>query len=347
MSREDKRTNAPWLIIAVLGAAIVVALGIRSLQLTSPASGASVDPSWCNGGQPGFHLSLNVGVQLLGMRAHSEEETQLSESEPLWDTACQVAWDLWGLTDAESAWCADEQNRETYLAPAIPLLGLGESEAAASDAFGEAPGDSPAEYVQACKYAIGHLAGDQLTTPNLEGDPFFELSPEQAQWCDQHPDARLGIAAGVGLSLPPNDGSAELTFAGVLSCRVAFAVEGAKGIPRATDTIDPQPEDPSFVLEVTYRNASSTDVRIRESSSFGSSQGVLQPCAISTGMAAHQGPVELSFSTAEDAYETFHTVSGELDISAAALEVTFEHDGSVTVREVASGAPVSELECEE
>ena len=71
--------------------------------------------------------------------------------DPQWAAACRYAFVVAGLSSDQSAWCAEASNRP-QVAQAVGLIGD------EGDGPGYSPpGDSSAEYVQACRIAYDYL----------------------------------------------------------------------------------------------------------------------------------------------------------------------------------------------
>jgi hypothetical protein len=146
--------------------------------------------------------------------------------------ACRIAFELFGLDQAEWDWCYDGSNRAAFLAPAVVMLGMGEDEAEGSDRFGEAPGDDPGEYAQACRLAYHHWReqGEVLEIADPASHPFLALTSEQQSWCGAAENRGVldSTALQLGISTPAEAPPVEQLTAHVRSCRIASM---ARGIP--------------------------------------------------------------------------------------------------------------------
>lgn len=203
-----------------------------------------------------------AGRLWLGMRWYSEDDRESLVSDPRWPTACAVAHQLWGLTGDEWAWCWDPANRESALAPAISFLGLGRDEAQGTETFLEAPGDDPAEYTQACRFAFRFWRTSPVgTNPGPEFAPFLAVAPQEAEYCGDHPSRVTQAQQLLQIDTPVAGDSIPSQLAFARACSFAATVAAVDDLPLAM----PPPPTPSpaagddFRLEVLSVNHSNVE----------------------------------------------------------------------------------------
>src|SRR5688572_22637273 len=184
--------------IAAMSAALVVGLVVVVGQATSfwtaavsPDDRSGAAHEWCtSAGTSGPSGQVRqLAVVELGMKAYSEHDPA-EKADPLWAPACAIAYELWGLTTDEWNWCSNEEVRSSVLAAAITLLGMGEEEASGTESFGEAPGDNPAEYTQACRFAYRFWRDSRAgADPGPPARAHFAVDPARSAWCAANPGA--------------------------------------------------------------------------------------------------------------------------------------------------------------
>lgn len=140
--------------------------------------------------------------------------------------ACRIAYELYGLDQAEWDWCFESSNRAAFLTPAVAMLGMGEDEAENSDTFSEAPGDDPSEYSQACRLAYHYWRdpGRVSEIADSPSHPFFAMTRDQEAWCKSAENRRdlERTAIQLGIATPDDAPPIQRLAAYVRSCRVAF-----------------------------------------------------------------------------------------------------------------------------
>ena len=139
--------------------------------------------------------------------------------DPQWAAACRYAFVVAGLSSDQSTWCAEASNRP-QVAQAVGLIGD------EGDGPGYSPpGDSPAEYVQACRIAYDYLrpAAGVPITPDI---PAFALTQREERYCGEVDAGALhGILVAVGLGPTPHPTPIEAAENHAVGCRLAF-IEG-------------------------------------------------------------------------------------------------------------------------
>jgi hypothetical protein len=227
-----------FIALLVLGAAALV-------RGVPPPPGVSAEEwEWCTEGGRG--LVDYAGRRYLGWEGERDWErdsvgaAEIAD-EPGVGSACRIAFELYGLDQAEDRWCYREERRAALLAPAVAMLGMGEDEAAhvedeaAHVEDDGVPGDDYAEYTQACRLAY-HFWRPRIRTHGVEGavapisdplsHPFLALTPAQQAWCGaaQNRDVLEWTAMRLGIETPEDAPFIERRTAYVRSCRVASIV---------------------------------------------------------------------------------------------------------------------------
>jgi hypothetical protein len=201
---------------------------VLAMPLDSPARPSPEAVDWCLGTSPAGPAMLvaTAGREFLGMRREISD-TGLSglRDDPLFPQSCALAYEIWGLASPDEwDWCFDVDNRAAWLEPAVKLLGLGEKEEAGTETFGEAPGDSPAEYVQACRFAYRYARPiGAIPVVDARSHPFLALSAEASTWCDAHPWAIEAAVEALEIGVTPAADTASIPEreAFVRACRFA------------------------------------------------------------------------------------------------------------------------------
>lgn len=268
MNRSAKRLTRFLVSVAavtLVGAVIVAALALRAAagQPATSAEMITLPPetlAWCTSDQasdPPFMVK-QAGELWIGLARYSEEQHSEAMADPRWSVACALAFELWGLSDDAWNWCYEDAVRQEFLAPAVALLGLGRQEAAGSESFAEAPGDDPAEYVQACRFADRYWRhGAVGSQPADAGDAFLALGEAEQAWCSSHRDAMDSARRDLKL-VPASDDSSDGSLAGRLSevraCRFAYLVDLASDLPeRVPATAGPLPEKLTYEALIVNR----------------------------------------------------------------------------------------------
>ncbi len=242
-------------LIGILAVGAVIRAGGQPNAETSAAE-------WCLSDGMHTQQAAQAGRLWLGMRWYSEDDRESLVSDPRWPTACAVAHQLWGLTGDEWAWCWDPANRESALAPAISFLGLGRDEAQGTETFLEAPGDDPAEYTQACRFAFRFWRTSPVgTNPGPEFAPFLAVAPQEAEYCGDHPSRVTQAQQLLQIDTPVAGDSIPSQLAFARACSFAATVAAVDDLPLAM----PPPPTPSpaagddFRLEVLSVNHSNVE----------------------------------------------------------------------------------------
>ena len=234
----------PAFVVLLLTAGVVIAgiawgnwdgtpSSVAAMPLNSAARPDAQAVEWCLGHSPSEPQAqvISVGRRFFGMtRGNGDSARAGLRDDPLFPQACALTYEMLGLSDAEWDWCFDAGNRATWLEPTVKLLGLGRREAAGTETFGEAPGDSPAEYVQACRFAYRYVRPATAVPSITQTHPFFALATDASTWCTDHPD-RLAAAA-VDLDIRPDpaadSGSIAEREAYVRVCRFAWILDAGR-----------------------------------------------------------------------------------------------------------------------
>lgn len=137
--------------------------------------------------------------------------------DPQWAAACRYLFVLDGLSDDQSSWCAGQPN-QAVLAQAVDMLG---AEGDGPDPFSP-PGDSPPEYVQACRLAYDYLR-NASAVPIPPDIPAFALTASEARYCGElNADAINHVLARVGLARTSHPTPLEDAEKSAVGCRLAF-----------------------------------------------------------------------------------------------------------------------------
>lgn len=208
---------------------IVLALCVMLTACTSrPAAVTDEEWAYCTddghpAGGTGTVLSF-AQVYVPGLPPPSDSVRDTAKSDPQFGAACRVAFELTGLTREQWDWCFRDENRAEFLAPAVELLGMGEEEVLGTESFGEAPGDDPAEYTQACRLAFGNWREDGIDETDATSDPFFRLTDAQTEWCDDAANQWTleWAAESLGIETPEEAPEIHQFHAYARACRLAF-----------------------------------------------------------------------------------------------------------------------------
>ena len=222
-----------WL---VLGGSLVALLALGAvllfMKVPPPAGVSATQWAFCTEGSSAFQGPEIVdegGRTYLGWEGHDWDRDGVGAADlagqPGVGAACRIAYELHALSQAEWDWCYGESNRAAFLAPAVAMLGMGEDEAANSETFGEAPGDDPVEYSQACRLAY-HYWREQGGVSEIAdplSHPFFAVTPDQQTWCGAADNRGVleWTALQLGIETPADAPFIEQLTAYVRSCRIA------------------------------------------------------------------------------------------------------------------------------
>jgi len=323
-----------WLTVVVAG---VLLAGCARFSTAGQAAQTS-DPSaietaraWClsSGTSDPPSQVLDAGQRWLGTTARSADT---AESDAQWDSACRLAFDLWGLSEDQWTWCLQPSVSSLSIRPAIAMLGLGRQEAAGRDPFAEQPGDDPAEFTQACRFASTYWKdGSPGTMPSDEDlAAFLAVNDADQQWCDAHPAALDDAAA--QLDLPETaPGSLAARLSQARACRFA-AIVGTAPSPAPTSAPTQAPAQiryQALVVNHTSETLSLVDVGAGEDYGLpvrGCSalriNGVDRPLPWSLGYQLGDGPVvpivarDSADDDAELGYEIIANPDGSVDVNA-------------------------------
>ena len=137
--------------------------------------------------------------------------------DPAGAAACKYAHLLVGLSADESVWCADAEGR-AIVGDAVETLGT-------DDRGASYPGDSAAEYAQACRLAYRFLRGPSPETITPEHEAFV-LTPREHAFCDtvgaDDVDAMLRL---VELQPPSPATPVETAASRALGCRLVYIAD--------------------------------------------------------------------------------------------------------------------------
>lgn len=233
--RQTARPSIRWWILLGGLLAAFLALGAAHFLKVPPPVGVSPEEwAFCTQGNSavrGPEVVDDVGHTFLGWDGERDWDRDGVGAadlvgQPGIGAACRIAYELYGLHQAEWDWCFDGSNRAAFLAPAVAMLGMGEDEAESSDTFGEAPGDDPPEYSQACRLAY-HYWRDQGGVSEIadpRSHPFFAVTRDQQAWCDAAENRRVleRTAVQLGIATAAEAPPIQQLTAYVRSCRVAF-----------------------------------------------------------------------------------------------------------------------------
>ncbi len=252
------------LVMAVLGISLLATAARESARSSGQAVAAQ---EWCLSDDIHTQQAAQAGRLWLGMRWYSEDERVAMLADPRWSTACAAAHQLWGLTNEEWDWCWKDEHRRSALAPAVTFLGLGRDEALGTETFLEAPGDDPAEYTQACRFAYRFWRSSPVgTDPGPAIDAFLAVDPDKRDYCDGHPSRVTQASQLLQVDAPTTGDSISARLAFARACSFAAVIAGADALPVATptpsSTMPPQGE--AFLIEVLFVNHSKTAIQITE-----------------------------------------------------------------------------------
>lgn len=217
----------------VAAAVVVLAATSCGLGAAEPPRGLTHEeaPS-CTDGIPSMSGSLAVAsaARLLGLpHGPTGDDAVVDLADPTTAALCRLAHELWGLSDEQWDWCFADENRAAYLTPAVDALGMGEEEDAGTESFGEAPGDDPFEYTQACRWAFDRWREHGVSAIEKPADdPFFMASPEATKWCAAELtfDAAAWFRNRLGIEVRADASAAEVALAEARTCRAAYIVRG-------------------------------------------------------------------------------------------------------------------------
>lgn len=237
--QPEQRASLLPVAVVLLAAAVLVVVAITwrqsggtpqtvlAMPLDSPARPGADALDWClgNSAAGGYGPVIEVGREFFGMqRRLSDSGAEGLRDDPLFPQSCALAYEIWGLTAPEWDWCFDRDNRTKWLEPSIVLLGLGKNEALGTESFGEAPGDNPAEYVEACRFAYRYARpADGIPRVDAQTHPFLALAPDASTWCEAHRSELERAARALDIGVAPAADSAEVPAreAYVRACRFA------------------------------------------------------------------------------------------------------------------------------
>jgi hypothetical protein len=219
--------------VAALGAAAILGIAVASCNLTGINGGrvagvTDAEASFCTrrSGPVGGIFSVASAAELMGLPHEPPSDGMVVDlADPTAAASCELAYELWSLTDEQWNWCFEDANRATFLAAAITAFGMGEAEAAGTENFAEAPGDDPGEYTQACRWAFDRWREDGIAPiVDPRGDPFFSVTAAEAEWCGSNLEAQAvdKIRDRLGIEIGPGASEAELALAEARTCRVAY-----------------------------------------------------------------------------------------------------------------------------
>ena len=223
-----------------LAAAVVVVVAATSCGLGAgdrPRGLTNAEASSCTDGIPSMTgpLAVASAARLMGLpHGPAGDGAVVDLADPTTAALCRLAHELWSLSDEQWDWCYADENRAAFLAPAVDALGMGEEEDAGTESFGEAPGDDPGEYTQACRWTF-----DRWRSPGVSpiegpaGDPFFKASPEATDWCEAEltPDATAWFRDRLGIEVRSGASAAEVALAEARTCRAAYFLRGLVPAP--------------------------------------------------------------------------------------------------------------------
>ena len=210
-------------------------IALAAIALVVAGCGARTDAeAWCTdtrnpGGGP-TQVIATANAYLGIQWSNSDTRRDDARQDPRWGAACAVAYELIGLSQDEWNWCFDDGNRRAFLEPAVIALGMGEDEAAGTDGFGEAPGDTPAEYAGACRlsYVYWRVNGiHRLDQGQL--DALFGVTGEVSGWCATNVAAVTQAKATLGIESAPTAQPVERFVGEARACRFANLVGIATG----------------------------------------------------------------------------------------------------------------------
>lgn len=213
----------------VLGGTAWFAVLIAILSACAARPAGLTDAEWAFGtGPQGGRAIVGSAAEAFGfgLGRYSEEDPSGLYGDPAYVRSCRVASALWGLSEAEWAWCFVADNRERFLVPTVALFEMGEEERAGTESFGEAPGDDPAEYVTACRYAHQFGQADGVAAIDAPADhPFLALTDTEAAFCGEPENEALLARAADFLEIGPEPDQAELARINddTRTCRIAYA----------------------------------------------------------------------------------------------------------------------------
>lgn len=186
------------------------------------------EASFCygHGGPVGGPYSVGAAADLAGIpHEPMSEDIRPDLADAAIAASCEVAYELWSLTDEQWSWCYEDANRAEYLAPAITAFGMGEEEIAGTESFGEAPGDDPGEYTQACRWSYDRWREDGIgPIVDPTADPLLSVNAEEAEWCasDLDQDSAEEFRDLLGIEVEPGASEVEMALAEARTCRVAY-----------------------------------------------------------------------------------------------------------------------------
>lgn len=237
--RSQQRSNLLPVSIVLLAAALLVLVAatwreiggtpesVLAMPVDSPARPSAAAVDWCLGDitNGGYQPVIEAGRTYLGMERPVSDSGSIGlRNDPLFAQSCALAYEVTGLDQGEWDWCFDDDNRAAWLEPAVKLLGLGKEEAAGTERFGEAPGDNPAEYVQACRFAYRYERPiGAIPAVDARTHPFLALPAEASSWCDARPSAIEEAVNALDINVKPvaDTSSVPEREAFVRACRFA------------------------------------------------------------------------------------------------------------------------------
>jgi hypothetical protein len=224
------RSGGPAIVLAACALLMVMTVASCGFGYSGDRAAGITDAeaSFCtrNGVPSGGPYSVGAAADLAGIpHERMSEETEPDLADPAIAASCELAYELWSLTDEQWNWCYEDENRAELLAPAITAFGMGEEEIAGTESFGEAPGDDPGEYTQACRWSFDRWREDGIgPIVDPTADPFFSVNADEAAWCasELDQDSAEDVRNMLGIEVEPGASEVEMALAETRTCRVAY-----------------------------------------------------------------------------------------------------------------------------
>lgn len=273
-------------VAVAIGAVVLVAqaLSLRVVEEAAPGIPSVTAREWCLSDSPSVPSAQvrQVGSMYFDMTFSTEDSREVELADPRWEAACTLTFELWGLSNDEWQWCFSEDVRSAYLVPAVAFLSMGEDEAAGIDRFTEAPGDDPAEYTQACRFAHRFWRHTAVgVDPGSEARAYYAVDSATQAWCDANP-AAVGDA-GRQLGLDGDGGSQALAelVARTRACTVARIVAEGRAMPSSTLNPEPRatPAPPSVIFEALVVNQTRNAFFLSDVPAGGDRSQIIPPCS--------------------------------------------------------------------
>lgn len=280
------------------------------------------------------------------MRWYSEDNLDALLADPRWPTACELAHQLWGLTDEEWDWCWDDAVRATALNSAVQYLGLGNDERQGTESFLEAPGDDPAEYTQACRFAFRFWRTSAVgTDPGPGLDSFVAVDANAARYCGDHPSRVTQAAQLLQIDAPLTGQSVAARLAQARACSFAASVAIVDELPLATPgepTARPTAGE-AFTLEALFINHGNTEVLITEAVGGSRTETLRVPAcgAVRINGESRSLPWSLGYSAAAlpDARPLTLMARDDVDAQGLRVVVTIDDAGAASAEEMTTAVP--------